>query len=719
MTPDPTNPQAPATAEPTPPAAPQPTAPHEPTPPVPPAAAPPPPAGTAAPAFVSHAAATVAHTGAEAKPDPEAKPAPEVAPPGETKLAAAVAAPGAAVPPAAPPPADDGVAPAPGQIAAAAEIVNRDDDEAKEQGGGLGTAAKVGLAAAATAAVGAAAAAVAAAVRGDDDDRHDEKDEEQKQQKQQPSGGSPAPPKPVATTAAPLAQRMGKSDPGPVTAASPNPNVPHVPDEGELGGEDLVKADAGGAQPAKPAPPPASRGIAIPKSAELDPELEAQLSAGLGDDALSLQMNAAAAQAGAGGPAVDGDQSATGADAPAPGHEEQASTPSPMVGSEESLEAGQKLMGKVDSKTDSDVFVNLGLRYQGIIPRTDYPDGKGPPVGFSGAFLVDRVDTENGLIHLHSPRGARKVSGSADWESLSVGQNVECSVTGTNKGGLQVQVGKLRGFMPASQIDLGYVADLNDYKGKKLNARIIEVKPEKRNLVLSRAAILKEERKGKEQEVWQSLTAGETRPGIVRALKPYGAFVDIGGVDGFLHIGEISHNRIGHPQDVLTVGDKIEVKVLKVDPDSKKVGLGMKQLTKNPWQVIEESYPVGSTCKGKVTKCTEFGAFVEIEKGVEGLIHISELDHKRVSRVSDVVRVNEEVEAKVLQVEPNRKRIALSLKALKEKPAGSAPGKKSRKRKDEEPDLPAYERQRKGPLKGGVGDGKGGLFGDPTNFGDK
>ena len=714
-TPDPPDPLSAATNEPTPPAAPQPAAPHEPTPPVPPAqvpaaaAAPAAAAPAAAPAFVAKAAETVAHTGTEA-PAADSSAEPAAAPPapaGGTVLAEQVAEPGAAVPV-----ADSAAAPAPGQIAAAEAIVNRDPAEAAAAPAttadeGIGTAAKVAIAAAATAAVGGVAAAVVAAVSGGDDG--------EKKDDAEPAGDAPAP-KPVATTSAPLATRMGKSDPGPVVAAAPEPNVPHVPEEGELGGEDLVKADAA-PKPQKPVAPLPARGIAIPKSAELDPELEAQLSAGMGDDALSLQMNAGAAKAGAGGPPITGTDPATNDGAGNPTGAEEASTPSPMVGSEESLEAGQKLMGKVDSKTDSDVFVNLGLRYQGIIPRTDYPDGKGPPVGFNGAFLVDRVDLENGLIHLHSPRGARKVSGTADWDSLSVGQNVEVSVTGTNKGGLQVQVGKLRGFMPASQVDIGFVSDLEQFKGKKLNARIIEVKPEKRNLVLSRAAILKEERKGKEAEVWAELKPGETREGIVRAMKPYGAFVDIGGVDGFLHIGEISHNRIGHPKDVLSDGQKIQVQILKVEPESKKVGLGMKQLTKDPWQVIEESYPIGSTCKGKVTKCTEFGAFVEIEEGIEGLIHISELDHKRVSRVSDVVRMGEEVEMKVLQIEPKRKRIALSLKALKEKPAGSAPGKKPRKKKDEEPDLPAYERQRKGPLKGGVGNAKGGLFGDPGAFG--
>ncbi|WP_171188865.1 30S ribosomal protein S1, partial [Alienimonas chondri] len=449
-----------------------------------------------------------------------------------------------------------------------------------------------------------------------------------------------------------------------------------------------------------PSLPRSPQGIAIPKSAELDKELEASISAGLSDDALSRQMNAGGAKA---APA-DG-EAAEGEDAPAPN----------MIGDEESIESGTKLMGKVDSKTDSDLFVNLERsRLQGIIPRTDYPDGNGPPVGFNGAFFVDRVDVENGLIHLSSPRGRRKVTG--DWDSVNVGQTVECSVTGTNKGGLQVQVGQLRGFMPASQIDIGFVSDMSQFVGQRIEARVIEVKPEKKNLVLSRAAVLKEARKGMEAELWETLKPGETRDGIVRAMKPYGAFVDIGGVDGFLHIGEISHNRIGHPSDVLKDGQKIQVKILKVDPESRKVGLGMKQLSKDPWQQLEESYPVGSTLKGKVTRCTEFGAFVEIEEGVEGLIHISELDHKRVSRVSDIVRVNEEVEAKVLTVEPNRKRVSLSLKALKDKPASAAPRGKGKK-KDEEPDLPAYERQRKGPLKGGTGDGKGGLFGDPSKFG--
>ena len=715
MTPDPLhNPldSAAAAPGPTPPLPPQPAPPHQPTPPDRPPAVPRPPAATAPPAVPADppaiaapaatpqqaaAAETVAHTGTQAPP-----------PPGDTLVAEAVAQKDVPVPPVAavPVPAEpsSGVAPAPGQIAAAEALVNRPDEPAKEEEG-MSTAAVVGLAAAATAAVGGIAAAVVAAVTGDHEKAEPKPEEPPKSD----------PPEPTPTPVAPLAARMkGEQADAGTTPVAPKPNVPHVPAEGELGGEDLVKADA----TPEPAPrtialPPKAGGIDIPKSAELDKELEEAISAGMGDDALSLQMNAGAAKAGAGGPKIEGTDPATGQGPGQPTGADEAVTPAPMIGDEENIEPGTKLMGKVDSKTDSDIFINLQTsRLQGIIPRTDYPDGNGPPVGFNGAFLVDRVDTENGLIHLQSPRGRRKVSG--DWDSLVVGQTVECSVTGTNKGGLQVQVGKLRGFMPASQIDLGYVSDMTQYVGQRLNARVTEVKPEKKNLVLSRAAVLKEERKGLEAELWETLKPGDTRDGIVRALKPYGAFVDIGGVDGFLHIGEISHNRIGHPNEVLKDGQKIQVKILKVEPDAKKVGLGMKQLTKDPWQQIEESYPVGSTCRGKVTKCTEFGAFVEIEEGIEGLIHISELDHKRVSRVSDVVRMGEEVEAKVLTVEPNRKRVSLSLKALKEKPAGSGP--KKREKKEENYDLPAYERQRKGKLLGGTGEVSGGLFGDPDEF---
>jgi small subunit ribosomal protein S1 len=272
-----------------------------------------------------------------------------------------------------------------------------------------------------------------------------------------------------------------------------------------------------------------------------------------------------------------------------------------------------------------------------------------------------------------------------------------------------VSVSNLRGFLPASQVDLGFVENLESYVGQKLTCVVTEVNPQKRNLVLSRRAYLQQERQEKEKELWTTLSVGQSLSGTVKTVKDYGAFIDLGGVDGFLHVGEISWNRVNHPSDVLKVGDQIQVKILKLDSEAKKIGLGMKQLAQNPWGSIDQKYPVGSTVSGRVSRTTDFGAFVELEQGVEGLIHISELEHRRVGRVTDVVKEGDRVEAKILAVEASRKRISLSLKALKSRPEPEAPP----------PSAEPYERRRKGPLRGGrEGDagGRGGLFGNPDDF---
>ncbi len=431
MTPDPsTNLPSPAAASsgPTPPERFEPTPPAGPTDPVPPPASPtrvPPPVAAspapatpdaAKPAAAKPAAATpgqvaaaetLGHTGAAAPVPPPQDPPPVVVatpPPGSTALAAAVAEPAAVPPPA------TGVAPAPGQLAAAAEIVSRGASPEPEAEG-LGTAVKVGIAAVATAAAGAAVAAVASALTGGKDDAAKTE-----------GGPADAPATPSTTPTAPLAARMKGVEPGETKPVTAEPHVPHVAKEGELGGEALVKVATppGAAPKAAPPLPRSPQGIAIPKSAELDKELEEAIAAGLGDDALSLQMNAGAAKAGAGGPAIAGTDPATGKGPGQPIGGDEAATPAPMIGDEESIEPGTKLMGKVDSKTDSDLFINLERsRLQGIIPRTDYPDGNGPPVGFNGAFFVDNVDVENGLIHLQQsprpPQGDRRLGQRHRW----------------------------------------------------------------------------------------------------------------------------------------------------------------------------------------------------------------------------------------------------------------------------------------------------------------
>lgn len=418
-------------------------------------------------------------------------------------------------------------------------------------------------------------------------------------------------------------------------------------------------------------------GVDIPRSAELDPEMEAELAAAMAANPLSAEINAKA---------------------------EAAGPPQPV--DIESLQPGTRLKGTIQQVSEESVFVDLGMRSPGMIQRRQFSDDKPPEIGQQIDVVVDNVDVGEGTVNVSLPKARRKPAG--NWDAVAKGQVVDVMVTKTNKGGLEITVSSLRGFLPASQVDLGFIENLESYVGQKLTCVITEVNPQKRNLVVSRRAFLQQERQEKEKEVWQNLSVGQSFTGTVKTIKDYGAFVDLGGVDGFLHVGEISWNRINHPSDLLKVGDEIQVRILKIDADSRKIGLGMKQLQQNPWQGIEQRYPVGAAVSGRVTRTTEFGAFVELEQGVEGLIHISELEHRRVGRVTDIVKEGDQVDAKVLTVEPNRKRISLSLKALKNKPEP-----------EQAPPVEPYERKRREPLRGGreaEGGGRGGLFGNPDDF---
>lgn len=256
------------------------------------------------------------------------------------------------------------------------------------------------------------------------------------------------------------------------------------------------------------------------------------------------------------------------------------------------------------------------------------------------------------------------------------------------------------------------MASLDTYVGQKFPVQVTEVNPAKRNLVVSRKAIVVQERKEAAAVFWQKAEVGQQYNGRVKTVKDYGAFVDIGGVDGFLHVGEMSWTRIRHPSEVVQEGQTVDVIVLSLDRDQEKIGLGMRQLAQNPWAEAVDKYAVGRNVTGKVTRATDFGAFIELEPGVEGLVHISELDHRRVRKVTDVLTVGQEVQVQVLEVAPDRQRISLSLKALKEKPEEPkdedlSPGKGQQ-----------YERKRKEPLRGGTSGsaGSSGLFGDPNSY---
>lgn len=432
---------------------------------------------------------------------------------------------------------------------------------------------------------------------------------------------------------------------------------------------------------AAPPPPPAAPVELPPKEEELDSDIEAQLDAAL-----------------AGG-TVEGSPTDESAIAAAAAVEN--------VPADAAVRKGSRLTGTVASIHGDDMFIDFGLRMAGVLSRRQFGLKKQPMQGEQITVVVNRIDENEGLIYVNLPTGASRVRG--NWEELSVDQTVECQVNATNKGGLEVSVGSLRGFMPASQVELGYVADLNAYVGQRLRAQITEVNPKRRKLVLSRRKLLEVEREQTEQEVFQKIAPGQTYEGRVKTIKDYGAFVDIGGVDGLLHVGQISWSRINHPSDVLKEGQQIEVKVLSVDPEKKKIGLGMRQLHQNPWQAAEQKYAPGTVVKGKVTRIEGFGAFIELEPGIEGLVHISELDHQRIKTVHEVLRVGQEIDVQVLEVEPSRKRISLSVKALKEKPQ-DAP--------EPEEEAPPVRRPSPESLKGGIGEPTGGqLFGDPRRFG--
>jgi small subunit ribosomal protein S1 len=276
---------------------------------------------------------------------------------------------------------------------------------------------------------------------------------------------------------------------------------------------------------------------------------------------------------------------------------------------------------------------------------------------------------------------------------------VEARVTATNKGGLSVDVNGIRGFMPISQIDLYRVENAEQFVNQRLRCLVTEVKPDEHNLVVSRRALLEKEREENREKLWQELAEGQVREGIVRSVREFGAFVDLGGADGLLHISEMSWTRVQDPNSVVQPGQRVKVILLKVDRDKRKISLGLKQLQASPWEQAAANYPLNAVVKGKVKRTMDFGAFVELEPGIEGLIHISELAHQRVRRVMDIVQPGQEVEVMVLRVDPAQRKISLSLKAAKPKEEPQAAEEEEEEVVETKPPRP-----RTTPLRGGIGD---------------
>lgn len=354
------------------------------------------------------------------------------------------------------------------------------------------------------------------------------------------------------------------------------------------------------------------------------------------------------------------------------------------------------------SKTHRDmVFIDLPSGMQGVVPVRNF-QGKLPEAGAVIELVVGRFIEEEGLYQLNLPGGAVDAG---DWSELAEGMIVEARVTGHNKGGLECAVGNVRGFMPAGQVSMYRIEDFSTLVGEKMNCLVIECKPDRRNLVLSRRAVLEREKAEAKEKIQSELAEGQVREGVVRSIKDFGAFVDLGGVDGLLHIGQLSWARIKHPSEVLQEGQKLQVKITKIDPETQKISLSIRDFQSNPWDRARETYEVGTIHQGKVVKVADFGAFVELEPGVEGMVHISEIDHGRVFRVTDFLKVDQPVEVKVLGFDPEKRRISLSRKAVIQK----AEQQKAAPEPEPEDETPAPPpKARKTPLKGGIARPSGG-----------
>ena len=363
--------------------------------------------------------------------------------------------------------------------------------------------------------------------------------------------------------------------------------------------------------------------------------------------------------------------------------------------------------GRVVSVGPDDIFLEFGPKELGVAPRSQWPDEELPKVGDNLEIVVNRFDANQSLFLCARPGSVQK----AEWELLQPGQVVEALVTGTNKGGLEMEVAGHRAFMPASKVDLHHIDDLKPFVGEKIKCVVTKVDRAGRgNIVLSRRDILAEERRSQRDELKKTLKEGEIREGTVRKIMDFGAFVDLGGADGLVHISDLAYDRVRNVEDIVKEGDTVRVKVLKIDWDKDRISLGVKQAQEDPFKTAAQEVAEGETISGKVTKILEFGALVEVAPGVEGLVHISELAWKRVARVEHVVKPDEIVQVKVLDVDPDKRRISLSIKQTQEAPKdarGRDAGRSADEIMKETPALrrmreQAKQREKKGA--GGLGD---------------
>jgi small subunit ribosomal protein S1 len=344
-------------------------------------------------------------------------------------------------------------------------------------------------------------------------------------------------------------------------------------------------------------------------------------------------------------------------------------------GNEGAFDTNKIVEGKILRIAEDQVLVDVGFKSEGIITLDEWDETEPPPqIGDIIRVLVEELEEETGLeelqgmVHL-SKRKAKKID---DWtrimNSMKEGQIVKGMVTRKIKGGLLVDIG-VNVFLPASQVDIRRPSDIGDYIGKEVECEVLKIDEARRNIVVSRRSMIEKKRMSDREALLKTLEIGQVRKGIVKNIADFGAFVDLGGIDGLLHITDMSWERIGHPSEMVKIDQELEVRVLHIDREKQKIALGLKQQQNNPWEHVEEKYPKGSSHKGTVVNVMSYGAFVKLEPGIEGLVHISEMSWtKRVNHPTELVNVGDEIQVVILEVDKQGQQLSLGMKQTQENP---------------------------------------------------
>ena len=336
------------------------------------------------------------------------------------------------------------------------------------------------------------------------------------------------------------------------------------------------------------------------------------------------------------------------------------------------LGEGQVVHGRVVGIEKDIIIIDVGLKTEGRIPAREFGQGEGaviPKIGDDVEVYLERVENALGEAVISRDKARREEA----WTRLEVvfaeGHPVNGAIVGRVKGGFTVDLGGASAFLPGSQVDIRPVRDVGPLMGKEQPFQILKMDRPRGNIVVSRRAILEEARAEQRTELVSQLAEGEIREGVVKNITDYGAFVDLGGIDGLLHVTDMSWKRVSHPSQVLAVGDTVKVQIVKINPDTQRISLGMKQLQSDPWDGVEAKYPVGAKYTGRITNITDYGAFVELEAGVEGLVHVSEMSWtKKNVHPGKIVSTSQEVDVVVLDVDASKRRISLGLKQAQDNP---------------------------------------------------